>query len=209
MSIYFLCRLNLYLFKDAILLSNSSPLRQAFSSLWVLGAGTLVVFPVFAWLVMYFTEQDFWALFQLNLEQAFSIPTFLSAGIIFGLVVIWLTELPYFENALSKYRNILGEIKITRWSAFFLSVCAGVGEEIFFRGALQPLFGIWITAIFFVVIHGYVSFKNWKVNVFSISLILFIVLLGWAARELTLWHAIAGHFSYDLVLLMYHRKQNG
>ena len=167
------------------------------------------MFPLLAWVLMYFTDQDFWSMFRISTEQLFSIPTFLSAGIIFGLLVIWLTELSYFEDALSRYRDILKDVKISRFSAFFLSVCAGVGEEIFFRGALQPLFGVWVTAIFFVVIHGYVSFKNWKVNVFSISLIAFIGLLGWAAQEITIWHAIAGHFSYDLVLLMYHSKRSG
>lgn len=97
---------------------------------------------------------------------------------------------------------------MTAWRAIYLSVCAGVGEEIFFRGALQPLpyAGIWITAIFFVAIHTYFSLKNWKKNVFALLLSAFIALLGWGARDFSLWHAIAGHFSYDLVLLMYLRK---
>jgi membrane protease YdiL (CAAX protease family) len=96
----------------------------------------------------------------------------------------------------------------------FLSVCAGVGEEIFFRGALQPLLifftnmhiGIWVTAIFFVAIHGYFSIKNKRVNIFAALLTLFIGLLGWASNEYTLWLAIAAHFSYDLVLLFYYKK---
>lgn len=136
-------------------------------------------------------------------HHIFSIPIFLAAGIVFGLVIIWLSELPFFEKALTDYKNILGGFQINWWHAFFLSVCAGVGEEIFFRGALQPLLGIWITAVFFVAIHRYYSIKQWRKTFFGILLTLFIVLLGWSAQKYSLWHAIAGHFSYDFVLLMY------
>ncbi|MBK7566807.1 MAG: CPBP family intramembrane metalloprotease [Bacteroidetes bacterium] len=32
----------------------------------------------------------------------------------------------------------------------FLSFCAGVGEELLFRGAIQPWLGIWLTALLFI-----------------------------------------------------------
>ena len=110
------------------------------------------------------------------------------------------------EESLSKYRSLLENFKITRFQVIFLSVCAGVGEEIFFRGAVQPVIGIIGTAVIFVAIHGYFSFKDLKVNIFAALLTLFIIFLGWGARELSIWHAIAGHFSYDLVLLAYYRR---
>jgi len=171
-----------------------------------MGLVTLLAFPLIAWPVLYFSDRSFIDLFNLSTRNAYTIPTFLSAGIIFGLFIIWLSELDFFEKALSDYKSMLSSFKITIWRAVYLSICAGVGEEIFFRGAVQPLLGIWITAIFFVAIHTYFSYKNWKKNIFAIFLTLFIVLLGWGAREFSLWHAIAGHFSYDLVLLMYLRK---
>ncbi|MBK6525281.1 MAG: hypothetical protein IPG07_06820 [Crocinitomicaceae bacterium] len=52
-------------------------------------------------------------------------------------------------------------------------------------------------------------YQNMPINYFAIGLTFFIALLGWAAKEFTIWHAIAGHFSYDLVLLMYHRRTAG
>jgi len=162
-----------------------------------------------AWPIVYFSGGNFAELFYINLPKLYSVPTFISTGILFGILVIWITELPYFNESLSKYRNLLFNLKITIFDAFFLSFCAGFGEEVFFRGAIQPLAGIWATSIFFVAIHGYFSFKNKALNIFAICLTLFIALLGWAAQEFTLWHAIAGHFSYDLVLLMYHRRTSG
>jgi len=134
------------------------------------------------------------------------IPISLSIGIVFGLFVIWLTELNYFEKSMSKYKNMLDGYNLNTFYVFFLSICAGVGEEIFFRGTIQPLIGIWATAIFFVAIHGYFSFKNFRINIFAILLTLFIALLGWGAKTYSLWLAIAAHFSYDLVLLFYYKR---
>jgi hypothetical protein len=184
-------------------------MRKLITSLWFLGLITLLVFPLLAWLILFLAGEDFFSMFKCDWQDLFSIPTFLSIGIVFGILVIYVTELPYFDKPLSTYRNLLSNMKITRFHAFFLSFCAGFGEEVFFRGAIQPYAGIWITAVFFVAIHGYFSIKNMPINYFAIGLTLFIALLGWAAKEFTIWHAIAGHFSYDLVLLMYHRRTSG
>lgn len=144
--------------------------------------------------------------FEVETPDLYSIPNFLSAGIFFGLLVIWLTELSFFAESLEKYRNLLSNFKLNRGQVIFLSICAGVGEEIFFRGAVQEVMGILITAVVFVAIHGYFSVKDWKVNIFAVLLTGFIIFLGWGAEEFSIYHAMAGHFAYDLVLLAYYRK---
>lgn len=181
-------------------------MRKYFSSLWILGLVTLVAFPALSWPIFYLTNQSWEEVFFCPPENSWSILNFAAAGIIFGLMMIWMTELPYFEKSLAKYKNLLSQFKLNVGHVIFLSFCAGVGEEIFFRGAVQPLLGIYITAFIFVAIHGYFSVKNKKVNIFALALTCFIMLLGWAAKELSLWHAIAGHFAYDLVLLAFYRK---
>lgn len=180
--------------------------RHLFSSLWFLGLATLIIFPLLGYLLLWITGDDFWNMFNIEQDDIWTIPAFLSAGILFGLAVIWLSELTYFEKSMRDYKHILQRYKITVWHAFFLSFCAGFGEEVFFRGALQPYLGIWLTAFVFVAIHTYFSIKDMKKNVFAVLLTLYIAFLGWAARDFSLWHAIAGHFSYDLVLMMYIRK---
>lgn len=184
-------------------------MRKILTSLWFMGLVTITIFPALAWLVFWIAGKDFFSLFSCTWRDLYSVPTFLSVGILFGILVIYISELDYFDKPLSSYRNLLSNLKITRFHAYFLSICAGFGEEVFFRGAIQPYLGIWITAIFFVAIHGYFSRKNKVVNIFAAGLTLFIALLGWAAQEFTIWHAIAGHFSYDLVLLLYHRRTSG
>jgi len=35
----------------------------------------------------------------------------------------------------------------------WISVCAAIGEEMLFRAALQPLLGLWMTSVVFLVVH--------------------------------------------------------
>jgi len=182
-------------------------LKNPNNMLIVMGLVTLVMFPILAFPVLYFQDIQYLSIFEIDLSEIRLIPVFLAIGILFGLFVIWFTELNYFEQALKPIKNRLDQFKITSFYAIFLSVCAGLGEEIFFRGALQPLCGIWITAFFFVLIHGYFSFKNLRLNYFGIVLTLFIAFIGWSSKTFNLWTAIAAHFSYDLVLLFYYRYQ--
>jgi hypothetical protein len=183
-------------------------MKSWFSQLWFMGLITLIGFPLLAWPILYFQDIPFFSIFKVEFEEAFLIPAFIAFGILFGLISIWYTEHPYFEKELSNISNRLDGVKINRWNAFYISVCAGVGEEVFFRAALQPLLGIWVCSFVFVAIHLYFSFKSWKINLFGIALTLFIVVLGWGFETFSLWHAIAGHFAYDFVLLNYMRKTN-
>lgn len=182
--------------------------------LYLMGFATLLGFPLLAWGVIelisiWWTDlypNYLFNVFKFSSSYYYLLPIFISIGIIFGLIVIWLTELNYFEKSMSKYKNLLDNYELNTALVIFLSVSAGVGEEIFFRGALQPIFGIWVTSIFFVAIHGYFSFKDVKINIFAIMLTLFIALLGWASQNYSIWLAISAHFSYDLVLLFYYKK---
>lgn len=184
------------------------------SPLYLIGLGTLIGLPLLAWGLMALVRiwfNDFYPhqlldIFNIEPSHYYLLTIFTSVGIIFGLIVIWLTELEYFEKSMSKYRNLLDNYKLTTLQVVFLSICAGVGEEIFFRGALQPILGIWVTSIFFVAIHGYFSIKDMRVNIFAVMLTLFIALLGWASQMYSIWLAVAGHFSYDLVLLFYYKN---
>ncbi|MCH2232990.1 MAG: CPBP family intramembrane metalloprotease [Crocinitomicaceae bacterium] len=182
---------------------------RLFSSLWFLGLITLIVFPILAWLILWLRDIPLFSIFEISQKEVYSLPAFAAYGIIFALFIIWFTEHPFFEKSMKRYKNLLSQFKINYFYAVFLAICAGVGEEIFFRGAVQPLLGIILTAFVFVAVHGYYDFKNWKVNLFAIALTGFIVLIGWGAAEYSLWHAILPHFTYDLVLLIYAiRKQD-
>jgi len=76
------------------------------------------------------------------------------------------------------------------------ALSAGVGEEVLFRGALQPVFGILPTAIFFGLLHSQYLFT---------PLLLLVILLGCVMGMLrrlrNTTSAIIAHFSYNFIQL--------
>lgn len=80
--------------------------------------------------------------------------------------------------------------------AFIVAISAAVGEEIWIRGALQPVFGIGLTSAFFAVLHTQVAFTPATLLIFGISLG-----LGWLRQRHSTSAAIVAHFVYNFVPL--------
>ncbi len=126
-------------------------------------------------------------------------------GVLAGVVVAWLAQriiaAAFMKEVTARYSRMLGRFELTISEVVFISVCAGVGEEILFRGALQPIFGIGITSLFFVAIHGYLNPKDWRLSVYGIYMVLAIAGIGWMAESLGLVAAILAHTIIDIYLL--------
>jgi membrane protease YdiL (CAAX protease family) len=80
--------------------------------------------------------------------------------------------------------------------ALIVSITSAVGEEIFFRGAIQPVFGIVLTSIFFAVIHTQYALTPATALIFVIALV-----LGWLRRRYSTSTSIIAHFIYNFVPL--------
>lgn len=83
------------------------------------------------------------------------------------------------------------------WDWFVLSLSAGVGEELLFRGALQPVFGITATSFLFAVAHVQ----------YGITPITFVILiigfaLGYIRNKTSTSIAIYVHFGYNFFISM-------
>ena len=101
-------------------------------------------------------------------------------------------------------------LKLNFWEGLFLSMCAGIGEELLFRSGIQPLLGPVITSILFIALHGYLNPFNWRFSIYGLIALPFILLISYSVGPFGLWFAIAAHFSYDAVLftiMMYENKQ--
>ena len=181
-------------------------IKKEHYSLWLMGLITLIGFPLLAWPLLLFQHIEWATVLGFDIELIGSLLVMLAAGLFFGLLMIILTEIPYFDKALSHIKDRLSNFKLNSFFVVFLSIAAGFGEEVFFRGALQPLIGIYLTSAIFVAIHGYFSLKKMAVNLFGLLLFCFICCIGYVAEKYSLWHAMAAHFSYDLVLLFYYKR---
>lgn len=80
--------------------------------------------------------------------------------------------------------------------SFLLSLIVAVGEEIFFRGALQPVFGIWLTSLLFAVIHTQYTLTPATAIIFVTALA-----LGWLRNRYSTSASIVGHFVYNFIQL--------
>jgi len=82
-----------------------------------------------------------------------------------------------------------------------ISFTAGTTEEWLFRGAIQPLLGIWITSILFVAVHGYFRFKSRMHIIFGVFMLLLSLCLGLLFQQIGLISAMAAHVVYDIVVM--------
>ena len=83
------------------------------------------------------------------------------------------------------------------WIALGIAITAGIGEEIAFRGALQPIFGLWWTAILFTVVHLQYTLTPAALLIFFIAIV-----LGYMRRYFSLYACITTHFVYNLILVL-------
>jgi membrane protease YdiL (CAAX protease family) len=80
--------------------------------------------------------------------------------------------------------------------AFLLAATAAVGEEIAFRGALQPVLGFWPTAIIFSMTHiQYTLTPAWLI-IFGVALA-----FGWIRMRYSTTVSMLTHFLYNFIPL--------
>ena len=80
-----------------------------------------------------------------------------------------------------------------------VALSAGVVEEVFFRGFLQPRVGIGVSTLLFVLAHLSYDQPFMLVGITLLSLF-FAALVKWRQN---LWPAIAAHFLFDAVQLLF------
>jgi membrane protease YdiL (CAAX protease family) len=80
--------------------------------------------------------------------------------------------------------------------AFLLAATAAVGEEIAFRGALQPVLGFWPTAIIFALTHiQYALTPAWLI-ILGVALA-----FGWLRMHYSTTVSMMTHFLYNFIPL--------
>lgn len=83
----------------------------------------------------------------------------------------------------------------TVWEWFLLAASAGLGEELLFRGALQPIFGILPTSLIFAVSHVQYGLTPATLAVFLLSIVLGII-----RKRSNTTVAILVHAGYNFIL---------
>lgn len=133
------------------------------------------------------------------------------AGLIAACVIIFFASRSPVSDILDDFAIVraVRQIHFTSFDRIQLSLFAGAGEELLFRGALQPLLGIWITSLIFVGIHGYFKFQRAGHWLFGILMFGLSVLLGLLFEHAGLISAMAAHALYDILLLWWAKGNGG
>ena len=144
---------------------------------------------------------------------SFSMPRF--SEVCFGVLLsqlLFVCNSVIAQFALSNKKSLIYEFlnemifpivgSLTVGSAFLVSLAAGVGEELFFRGFLQPKIGIVATSILFGVVHFLFNIRK-----YFLIMVLYIMIgfLFGAVYELfdSLWAPVIFHVLYDFSAILY------
>ena len=97
-------------------------------------------------------------------------------GLALGLGMVFLSRLAvhrfdWARRLHNDFRQILG--KLSAREILVLAVASSVGEELLFRGALQPIIGVWAQAVVFALLHigPGLRFLPWTVSALAIGLL--------------------------------------
>jgi membrane protease YdiL (CAAX protease family) len=87
-----------------------------------------------------------------------------------------------------------------------VSLAAGISEEFFFRGALEPVVGSWLASLAFMALHGAFRLRDRGVAAFAAFLFLASTGLSAVNAWKGLEAAMAAHAAYDAVMFAWLAK---
>jgi len=174
------------------------------SKFYILGLLTLIGFPLIGITIVGIVE-EFPREFTLSYEESLLMQILTGTG--YGLIaafVAWrIIRIPFMQSVRVKYGALIKQLRLNLFDIIFISICAGVGEELLFRGVIQPYLGVWITAVIFVAIHGYLNPMNQKMTIYGVYLTIVIGGLGYLSNDIGIVTAIVAHTVMAIVLLLY------
>lgn len=125
-----------------------------------------------------------------------------------AIVASWIVRADFFSEEMQFFSALIKKIAPTYFHALLLSACAGIGEEILFRGGIQPYLGIWPTSIIFIILHGYINPFNIALTLYGVFMIFVSAGIGYLFEIHGIFAAIAAHFLFDLIMFIVLQKSS-
>lgn len=171
--------------------------------LFYLALFTLFSFPLLGFIIHYFTTNiPFHELFYSEYSLLSEILLGSALGSLIAVLGWELLKTNYLKQELNKYSSLFSPESLSYPLIIFVSLSAGIGEEIFFRGVIQPFLGVVLTAVIFVAIHGYLNPKNIRISIYGVYMTVAIILIGYLTQLFGLISAISAHTFIDIILLL-------
>ncbi len=130
-------------------------------------------------------------------------------GIAFGLAisvpsVVVVFFVPLFSPLRRQLLDLVSRVDLHAFNPLWISLCAGIGEELLFRGAIQPVVGVWWASVIFTLAHfrsGQFHSMNWQKLIYAASVFIAGLFLGYVFLEIGLIAAMVTHATVDVVSL--------
>lgn len=131
-----------------------------------------------------------------------------SFGIGAACLALAVVQAPWFNFSKAFFTNVVKSLNPNIAEILFYSLCAGIGEELLFRGGIQPLFndpvvGIWVTSIIFIVLHGYLNPNDLELSLYGIVMVGVSAGIGYLLVVWGIYASITAHFIFDLIMFLY------
>jgi len=128
-------------------------------------------------------------------------------GITFGLAIsvtssVIVLFFPPFSSLRRQMLELLSRLDLSGLNPLWIGLAAGIGEELLFRGALQPIVGVWWASLIFTLAHfrtGQFHSMNWQKLIYATSVFIAGLFLGYVFSEIGLIAAIVTHATVDVV----------
>jgi uncharacterized protein len=128
-------------------------------------------------------------------------------GIVIGLAVAvpaWVAvrAIPALTGFRHQMLTLADRMDLRGFNPLWFGLCAGIGEEVLCRGALQPLLGIWWTSLLFTLAHYRTgAFRSMNPTKCGYAAFVFLasVLMGCVLIELGLIAASVAHATVDVI----------
>lgn len=169
---------------------------------WAMAVLTLVVMGGGGWLLMAQVQhRDPLEIVLGPMHWSAQLPIGIVAGLAIAAIAWRIIAQPTMAEVRARYSTLVSELMPGRWLHVAVSLSAGIGEELLFRGALQHWLGVPLTAIVFVALHGYLDPRDKNLLRYGIFLTVAMCGIGWAAEHFGLLMAMAAHAVIDIVLI--------
>ncbi len=127
-------------------------------------------------------------------------------ALISSLILVYFLQKKMLDGTRYFFAKLMKKYTIGIKDIIFLSFCAGVGEEILFRGAIQPWLGIWLTSLLFIFLHGYLNPKDKPLFIYGTVLLIVSAGFGYLMQISGIIAAMTAHFFIDVVLMVYLKR---
>jgi hypothetical protein len=174
-----------------------------------LGAGLLqcAALSALAWLISaLFGPRPLWTVMADGQSLLWQVGTGTASGLVFAAAaLIAIFKLDGLASFRTHVLELSRKLDLGGWNPLWLGLCAGVGEELLFRGALQPLLGVWWSALLFALVHyGTGGFKSMNLMKWGYAAFLFLtsLMLAWVRIQVGLIAAVTFHAVGDAIVFL-------